>query len=65
MEEKTCLNIQPINIEDKFGELTFKPGFEYQVDIYPLFSCVYNNGGWKDYFFFSNHEFNKYFQIID
>lgn len=65
MQERTCQCVETINIEDKFGKLTFKQGFEYQVDIYPLFSCVYNNGGWNDYYFFPSHQFNNYFKIIN
>lgn len=58
--EKTCKCIEDLIYED----YTFHKGREYQVDVYPLFYKIYNNGGWDDYIFFGE-DFNKYFKLIE
>ena len=60
MEEKTCICV--FNYDNIFH---FQNKREYQVDVYPLFCCVYNNGGWDDYVFIGIEEFKKYFKIIE
>ncbi len=62
--EKTCKCIK----ECIFNGYEFHKGREYQVDIYPLFNKVYNNGGWDEYVFFEDNEeneFNEYFKLIE
>lgn len=56
MEERTCKCISAYN--------GFLENHEYQVDVYPLFLCVYLNGGWTDYEFLSNEEFTEHFELI-
>ena len=69
--ECTCkciknLDVYPdINNNMKSRELRFHKGREYQVDIYPLYFQVYQNGGWNDYIFQSKEEFNIYFKLIE
>ena len=36
-----------------------------QVDIFPLYYQVYQNGGWDDYIFMKEEEFNKNFKLIE
>ena len=59
--EKTCKCIQEYKIEN----LTFHKEREYQVDIYPLFYKVYQNGGWNDYIYINEEDFKQYFKLID
>ena len=60
--EKTCLCIKDLIFED----YQYHKGREYQVDEYPLFYKIYQNGGWDDYIFIeSNDIFNTYFKLID
>lgn len=60
--EKTCLCINDLIFDD----YQFHKGREYQVDIYPLFYKIYNNGGWNDYIFLEGEDnFNKYFNLIE
>ena len=61
MKEKTCKCIN----EYKIGDFIFHKRREYQVDVCPLWYQVYNNGGWSDYVFLEEDEFNKYFKLID
>ena len=42
--ERTCKCIQ----EFKYDNLVFHKGREYQVDVYPLYYQIYQNGGWDD-----------------
>ena len=59
--EKTCKCIKELKIDNyQFHKLR-----EYQVDIYPLFYKIYQNGGWNDYIYLNEEEFNKYFKEID
>ena len=59
--EKTCVCIENYEIED----LIFHKGREYQVDIFPLYYQVYQNGGWDDYIYIEDEDFNKNFKLID
>ena len=62
-----CINdfvILPDNRHSNEKELNFHKGREYQVDIYVLFFKVYQNGGYDDYAFLSNEEFDDYFELI-
>ena len=59
--EKTCTCIE----EFKMDNLCFHPKREYQVDIFPLYYEVYQNGTYEDYVFLTDGEFNKYFKLID
>ncbi len=59
--EKTCVCIENYEIED----LIFHKGREYQVDIFPLYYQVYQNGGWDDYIYMEDEDFNKNFKLID
>jgi len=60
--EKTCKCIEDL-ITDNYH---FHKGREYQVDIYPLFYKIYQNGGWDDYIYIEDtEEFNKYFKEIN
>ena len=69
--ERTCKCIQDYKfprclnhiIEDY--DLEFHKGREYQVDVTPLFYQVYQNGGWDDYIFMTEEDFNKYFKLIE
>jgi len=59
--EKTCKCIKDFT----FDEYVFHKGREYQVDIYPLYYQIYQNGGWNDYVFLENNDdFNEYFELI-
>lgn len=59
--EKTCKCINDLTL----NECQFHKGREYQVDIYPLYYQIYQNGGWDDYIFInSDEEFNSYFELI-
>ena len=70
-KERTCKCIEDYTmprhlnhiIEDY--DLAFHKGREYQVDVTPLFYQVYQNGGWDDYIFMTEEEFNKNFSIIE
>jgi len=60
--ERTCKCIQ----EFKYDNLIFHKGREYQVDVYPLYYQIYQNGGWDDYVFINTEEeFSKYFKLIE
>ena len=53
------LNINAATPYNDGNELNFHKGREYQVDIFPLYYQVYQNGGWDDYIFMTEEEFNK------
>lgn len=59
--EKTCTCINECTLYDYL----FRKGREYQVDVYPLYYQVYNNGGYDDYVFLSPEDFEKYFKMIE
>lgn len=59
--ERTCKCILDY-VEDG---LLFHKGREYQVDVYPIYNQIYQNGGWNDYIFMQDDEMNKYFKLID
>ena len=60
--EKTCKCIEDL----EFNGYLFHKGREYQVDIYPLYYQIYQNGGWNDYIYLEDEEeFNKYFKEIN
>lgn len=59
--EKTCKCLDSVSING----FEYKAGHEYQVDIYPLWNCVYNDGGWKNYVFFVPDDFKRYFKVIE
>lgn len=60
--EKTCTCIEDLI----FNDYQFHKRHEYQVDVYPLYYKIYNNGGWDDYIFIDNYEyFSKYFKMIE
>jgi len=68
--ERTCKCIENLTINastphNDGDELNFHKGREYQVDIFPLYYQVYQNGGWDDYIFMTEEEFNKNFNLID
>lgn len=59
--ERTCKCIKNY----KFDNLEFHKGREYQVDVYPLYYQIYQNGGWNDYIFMNTEEeFQEYFLLI-
>jgi hypothetical protein len=60
MEELTVKCINDLRVDNLF----YIKGHEYQADNYPLFVCVYNNGGWRDYIYVTHEEFEKYFEFI-
>lgn len=67
--EKTCkcikeFNVLPDNMHPNEKELNFHKGREYQVDIHTLFYKVYQNGGYDDYVFLNEDEFNENFELI-
>ena len=67
--ERTCKCIESLTINaacpnNDGDELNFHKGREYQVDIFPLYYQVYQNGGWDDYIFMNEEEFNKNFSLI-
>lgn len=45
--------------------LEFHKGREYQVDIYPLYYHLWQNGGWNDYICLTKDQFNEYFILIE
>jgi len=60
-KETTCKCIKDLEFED----IQFHKGREYQVDIYPLYYQIYQNGGWNDYIFMEGEDkFNEYFKEI-
>jgi len=60
--QKTCLCIDNIILDN----YEFIKRHEYQVDIYPLFYKIYNDGGWENYVFIEGEDnFNKNFKLID
>lgn len=60
--QKTCTCIEDL----VFNDYRFRKRREYQVDVYPLYYKIYNNGGWDDYIFIDSYDyFNKYFKMID
>jgi len=59
--ERTCVCIEDYEIED----LIFHKGREYQVDIFPLYYQVYQNGGWYDYIYIQEEDFDKNFKLIE
>ena len=67
--EKTCKCIAALSrVNDNNPEKTceFIVRREYQVDVYPLYYQIYQNGGWDDYVFISSdEEFNEYFKLIE
>ena len=68
--ERTCKCIGSIQLKastphNDGPEMTFHKGREYQVDIFPLYYQLYQNGGWDDYIFLTEEEFNKNFCLID
>ena len=71
--EKTCKCIkdylvksEPVYSNDwQDKELEFHKEREYQVDCFPLYYQLYQNGGWDDYTFLNEEEFNKYFVLIE
>ena len=59
--ERTCKCIEDLQQDNH----QFHKGREYQVDVYPLYYRIYQNGGWDDYIFISSdEEFNSYFELI-
>ena len=67
--ERTCrcindFDVLPDNCHPNEKELNFHKGREYQVDIYALFFKVYQNGGYDDYVFLNDEEFDNYFELI-
>lgn len=59
--EWTCICTEDL----EFNNYQFLKGHEYQVDIYPLFYKIYNNGGYDDYIFIDGEDnFNKNFKMI-
>lgn len=61
IEEYSCMNDGKLSATI----LDFHKGREYQVDIYPLYHIVYQNGGWDDYINLNDEQFNKYFKLIE
>ena len=60
--EKTCKCIKDLIFDD----YQYHKGHEYQVDIYPLFYKIYNNGGWNDYIYLEGEDkFNEHFKMIE
>ena len=59
--ERTCICIEDYEIED----LVFHKWREYQVDIFPIFYQVYQNGGWNNYIYMQEENFNKKFKLIE
>ena len=60
--ERTCKCINDVIIND----YRFHKGREYQVDVYPLYYQIYQNGGWDNYVFISSdEEFDEYFKLIE
>ena len=59
--ERTCVCTEDYEIED----LIFHKGREYQVDIFPFYYQVYQNGGWHNYIYMQEEDFDKNFKLID
>ena len=59
--ERTCKCIQ----DYEENNLIFHKGREYQVDLYPLYNQIYQNGGWNDYIFMDDETMEKYFKLIE
>ena len=59
--ERTCKCIQDYEQDG----LKFHKGREYQIDIYPLYNQIYQNGGWNDYIFMDDESIQEYFELID
>lgn len=59
--EKTCKCFKDLDFEN----YTFHKGREYQVDIFPLYYQIYQNGGWNDYIFLNKEEFDNNFKLIE
>ena len=69
-DERTCRCTENLTINasmphDDGNELNFHKGREYQVDIYQSYYQVYQNGGYDDYIFVTEEEFNKNFSLIE
>jgi len=69
-DERTCRCTENLTINasmphDDGNELSFHKGREYQVDIYPSYYQVYQNGDYDDYIFVTEEEFNKNFSLIE
>ena len=60
IKEYSCMNSGNLSTT----LLEFHKDREYQVDIYPLYYQVYQNGGWDDYVYLDDNVFNKYFELI-
>jgi hypothetical protein len=58
--ERTCVCIKDYEYEN----LIFHKGREYQVDIFPLYYQIYQNGGWYDYVYMQEEDFDKNFKLI-
>lgn len=68
--EKTCRCINDLSIPSEgrnsaLDILNFHAGREYQVDVYPLFLQVYQNGGYNDYVYLEEKEFLEHFEMIE
>lgn len=67
--ERTCKCIEDYNCMNSGNISTtlleFHKGREYQVDVYPLWYIVYQNGGWDDYIHLEEDLFNKFFKLIE
>lgn len=68
--EKTCKCIGSIKLKastpfNDGPDMEFHKGREYQVDIFPLYYQLYQNGGWEDYIFLTEEEFNRNFTLIE
>ena len=64
--ENTCRCKHSLEFNDAYGKPhEFIVSREYQVDIYPLWYEVYQNGGWDDYIHLEEEQFNKYFIEIN
>jgi hypothetical protein len=65
-QERTCVCLHdavfPVDIGE---ELEFHKGREYQVDVYPLYYAVYQNGGWNDVIYITEEQFNNNFKLIE
>jgi hypothetical protein len=59
--ERTCVCIKDYEYEN----LIFHKGREYQVDIFPLYYQIYQNGGWYDYVYMQEEDFDKNFKLIE
>ena len=59
--ERNCKCIQ----DYQENNLIFHKDREYQVDLYPLYNQIYQNGGWDDYIFMDDETMEKYFKLIE